>query len=349
MADTDRARALELALAQIEKQFGRGAVIKLGENSTLPIDAISTGSLALDIALGVGGIPKGRVTEIFGPESAGKSTLAQHIMAEAQKTGGTAAYIDVEHAMDPAYARDLGIRLEDLLVSQPDTGEQALEICEALVRSNAVDVIVIDSVAALVPRAEIEGEMGDAHVGLQARLMSQALRKLTAAIARTSTSVIFINQLREKVGIVFGNPEVTPGGRALKFYSSVRIDIRAVESIKKGTEVTGRRVRAKIVKNKVAAPFRVAEFDIMFTTPRGISRSGDVVDLGTEYGVLTKNGAFYSYGDLRIGQGRENAKSFLEDNLELRDEIEAEIRVQAGLPGGSAAAAKLEPVAAAGS
>ncbi len=332
MADNDRARALELALGQIEKQFGRGAVIKLGENSTLPIEAISTGSLALDIALGVGGIPKGRVTEIFGPESAGKSTLAQHIMAEAQKKGGTAAYIDVEHAMDPAYARDLGIKLEDLLVSQPDTGEQALEICEALVRSNAVDVIVIDSVAALVPRAEIEGDMGDAHVGLQARLMSQALRKLTATISRTSTSVIFINQLREKVGIVFGNPEVTPGGRALKFYSSVRIDIRAVESIKKGTEVVGRRVRAKIVKNKVAAPFRMAEFDIMFAMPRGISRAGDVVDLGVEYAVLTKNGAFYSYGDLRIGQGRENAKTFLEDNLELRDEIETEIRLQAGLP-----------------
>jgi len=332
MADNDRARALELALGQIEKQFGRGAVIKLGENSTLPIEAISTGSLALDIALGVGGIPKGRVTEIFGPESAGKSTLAQHIMAEAQKKGGTAAYIDVEHAMDPAYARDLGIKLEDLLVSQPDTGEQALEICEALVRSNAVDVIVIDSVAALVPRAEIEGDMGDAHVGLQARLMSQALRKLTATISRTSTSVIFINQLREKIGIVFGNPEVTPGGRALKFYSSVRIDIRAVESIKKGTDVVGRRVRAKVVKNKVAAPFRVAEFDIMFAMPRGISRSGDVVDLGVEYAVLTKNGAFYSFGDLRIGQGRENAKTFLEDNLELRDEIETEIRLQAGLP-----------------
>jgi recombination protein RecA len=349
MADTDRARALELALGQIEKQFGRGAVIRLGEGTPAAIESISTGSLALDIALGIGGIPKGRVTEIFGPESAGKSTLALHIMAEAQKAGGTAAYIDVEHAMDPTYARDLGIRLEDLLVSQPDTGEQALEICEALVRSNAVDVIVIDSVAALVPRAEIEGEMGDAHVGLQARLMSQALRKLTATIARTSTSVIFINQLREKVGIVFGNPEVTPGGRALKFYSSVRIDIRAVESIKKGTEVTGRRVRAKVVKNKVAAPFRIAEFDIMFATPRGISRSGDIVDLGTEYGVLSKNGAFYSYGDLRIGQGRENAKSFLEDNLELRDEIEAEIRGQAGLPGGKTPAAKPQPVAAGGS
>ncbi len=345
MADNDRARALELALGQIEKQFGRGAVIKLGENSTLPIEAISTGSLALDIALGVGGIPKGRVTEIFGPESAGKSTLAQHIMAEAQKKGGTAAYIDVEHAMDPAYARDLGINLEDLLVSQPDTGEQALEIVEALVRSNAVDVIVIDSVAALVPRAEIEGDMGDAHVGLQARLMSQALRKLTATISRTSTSVIFINQLREKIGIVFGNPEVTPGGRALKFYSSVRIDIRAVESIKKGTDVVGRRVRAKVVKNKVAAPFRTAEFDIMFAMPRGISRSGDVVDLGVEYAVLTKNGAFYSFGDLRIGQGRENAKTFLEDNLELRDEIETEIRIQAGLPTAQPKPTK-EPVAA---
>ncbi len=332
MADGDRARALELALGQIEKQFGRGAVIKLGESSTLPIEAISTGSLALDIALGVGGIPKGRVTEIFGPESAGKSTLAQHIMAEAQKSGGTAAYIDVEHAMDPAYARDLGIRLEDLLVSQPESGEQALEICEALVRSNAVDVIVVDSVAALVPRAEIEGEMGDAHVGLQARLMSQALRKLTGTISRTSTSVIFINQLREKVGIVFGNPEVTPGGRALKFYASVRIDIRPVESIKKGTDVIGRRVKAKVVKNKVAAPFRQAEFDIMFAPPRGISRSGDVVDLGVEHGILTKSGAFYSYGDMRIGQGRENAKTFLDDNSELRMEIETEIRREAGLP-----------------
>jgi len=332
MADNDRARALDLALAQIEKQFGRGAVIKLGDGPLAAIEAIPSGSLALDIALGVGGIPKGRVTEIFGPESAGKSTLAQHIMAEAQKAGGTAAYIDVEHAMDPGYAQDLGIRLEDLLVSQPESGEQALEICEALVRSNAVDVIVVDSVAALVPRAEIEGEMGDSHIGLQARLMSQALRKLTSTIARTSTSVIFTNQLREKVGIVFGNPEVTPGGRALKFYASVRIDIRPVESIKKGTEVVGRRVKAKIVKNKVAAPFRVAEFDIMSVQPRGISRSGDVVDLGVEHAILTKNGAFYSYGDLRLGQGRENAKSFLDDNAELRTEIETEIRREAGLP-----------------
>ena len=331
MAD-DRARALDLALQQIEKAHGRGAVIRLGENTRMTVESIPSGSLAVDIALGIGGIPRGRVTEIFGPESAGKSTLAQHIMAEAQKAGGTAAYIDVEHALDPGYAKDLGINLDQLLVSQPDTGEQALEICEALVRSNAVDVIVVDSVAALVPRAEIEGEMGDAHVGLQARLMSQALRKLTATIARTSTAVIFNNQLREKVGIVFGNPEVTPGGRALKFYSSVRIDLRPVEQIKRGTDPVGRRVRAKIVKNKVAAPFKTAEFDIMFDSPRGISRSGDVVDLGVEKGVLTKNGAFYSYGDMRIGQGRENAKTFLDDNSELRDEIESEIRREAGLP-----------------
>ncbi len=323
--------------------------MRLGEASaSVAVEAISTGSLALDIALGIGGIPRGRVTEIYGPESAGKSTLAQHIMAEAQKMGGTAAYIDVEHAMDPGYARDLGIRLDDLLVSQPDTGEQALEICEALVRSNAVDVIVIDSVAALVPRAEIEGEMGDSHMGLQARLMSQALRKLTATIARTSTAVIFINQLREKVGIVFGNPEVTPGGRALKFYSSVRIEIRPVETIKKGTEVTGRRVKAKIVKNKVAAPFKQAEFDIMFEMPRGISRSGDIVDLGVEHGILSKNGAFYSYGDLRIGQGRENAKQFLDDNAELRSEIEGEIRREAGLPVLAASRAAIAETAIAG-
>lgn len=332
MADADRARALELALSQIEKQFGRGAIIKLGDAEANHTEVISSGSLALDIALGVGGIPRGRVTEIFGPESAGKSTLAQHVMAEAQKQGGTAAYIDVEHAMDPGYARDLGIRLEDLLVAQPDTGEQALEICETLVRSNAVDVIVVDSVAALVPRAEIEGEMGDSHVGLQARLMSQALRKLTATIARTSTAVIFINQLREKVGVVFGNPEVTPGGRALKFYASVRIDIRPVDSIKRGPDIVGRRVKAKIVKNKVAPPFRQAEFDIMFEPPRGISRTGDIVDLGVEHGILTKSGSFYSYGDMRIGQGRENAKQFLDDNPELASEIENEIRRQVGLP-----------------
>jgi|SRR5688572_22466795 recombination protein RecA len=332
MTDNDRARALELALGQIEKQFGRGAVMKLGDaEAKMSVEAISTGSLGLDIALGIGGIPRGRVTEIYGPESAGKSTLAMHVMAEAQRAGGTAAYIDVEHAMDPGYARDIGIQIEHLLISQPDTGEQALEICEALVRSNAVDAIVVDSVAALVPRAEIEGDMGDSHMGLQARLMSQALRKLTATISRTSTAVIFINQLREKVGVVFGNPEVTPGGRALKFYSSVRIEIRPVEQIKKNTDVIGRRVKAKIVKNKVAAPFRVAEFDIMFEPPRGISRSGDIVDLGVEYGVLGKSGAFYSYGDMRIGQGRENAKQFLDDNDDLRDRIETDVRKEAGL------------------
>lgn len=332
MTSDERKRALDLALGQIEKQYGRGAVMRLGDASkSMAVDAISSGSLALDIALGIGGIPRGRITEIFGPESAGKSTLAQHIMAEAQRAGGTAAYIDVEHAMDPTYARDLGIQVEDLLVSQPDTGEQALEICEALVRSNAVDAIVIDSVAALVPRAEIEGDMGDAHVGLQARLMSQALRKLTSSISRTNTAVIFINQLREKVGVVFGNPEVTPGGRALKFYSSVRIDIRRVESIKRGTDAIGNRVRAKIVKNKVAAPFKVAEFDIMFEMPRGISRAGDIVDLGVEYAVLGKSGAFYSYGDQRIGQGRENAKTFLLEHAELASTIEQEIRREAGL------------------
>ncbi len=331
MANEDRRRALELALGQIEKQFGRGAVMRLGEARNIAVDVIPSGSLALDIALGVGGIPRGRITEIYGPESAGKSTLAQHIIAEAQKQGGTAAYIDVEHALDPGYARDLGVNIEELLVSQPDTGEQALEICEALVRSNAVDAIVIDSVAALVPRAEIEGEMGDAHVGLQARLMSQALRKLTAAIARTSTAVIFINQLREKVGVVFGNPEVTPGGRALKFYASVRIELRRVDSVKRGAETIGNRVRAKIVKNKVAAPFKSAEFDIMFEPPRGISRVGDIVDLGVEYGILTKSGAFYSYGDMRIGQGRENAKQFLLENPDVAAEIEREIRAAAGL------------------
>ena len=331
--EADRKRALDLALSQIEKQYGSGAIMKMGDaTANMTVGAISTGSLSLDIALGIGGLPRGRVTEIYGPESAGKSTLAQHVIAQAQRAGGAVAYIDVEHALDPSYAQDLGINTEDLLISQPDTGEQALEICEALVRSNAIDCIVVDSVAALVPRAEIEGEMGDSHVGLQARLMSQALRKLTATISRTSTAVIFINQLREKVGVVFGNPEVTPGGRALKFYSSVRIDLRAIESIKKGTTVVGRRVRDKIVKNKVAAPFRTAEFDIMFTAPRGISRTADVVDLGAESGILTKSGAFYSYGDLRIGQGREAAKAFLYENLDILEAIERELRLEAGLP-----------------
>jgi recombination protein RecA len=328
MTSGEKGQALELAIGQIEKQFGRGAIMRLGEASAhLQVEAIPTGSISLDMALGVGGIPRARVTEIFGPESTGKSTLAQHIIAEAQKTGGTAAYIDVEHALDPGYAAACGIKVEELLISQPDTGEQALEITEALVRSNALDVIVIDSVAALVPRAEIEGDMGDSLPGLQARLMSQALRKLTASISRSRTAVIFINQLREKIGIVFGNPEVTPGGRALKFYSSVRIDLRRIESIKQGQQVIGSRVRAKVVKNKVAAPFRVAEFDIMFTgKDKGISREGDLLDLAVDMGIVKKMGAFFSYGELRLGQGRENAKELLRENPDLAREIELKIR-----------------------
>ena len=325
---TEKEKALESAISQMEKRFGEGAVMKLGEAVAMSsVDTIPTGSLALDLALGALGIPKGRVTEIFGPESSGKTTLGQHIIAEAQKRGGTAAYIDVEHALDPSYAANCGVSIDDLLISQPDTGEQALEITEALVRSGAVDVIVIDSVAALVPQAEIEGEMGDTHVGLQARLMSQALRKLAAAIGRSGTAVVFINQLREKVGIVFGNPEVTPGGRALKFYSSVRIDLRRVESIKQGNNVTGSRVRAKVVKNKVAPPFRSAEFDIMFD--RGISQEGNIIDLGVELGLVTKAGAFFSYGDIRLGQGREFAKQYLCQNPELARELEQKIRASA--------------------
>ena len=305
--------------------------MKMGEASArMQVEAIPTGSPALDIALGIGGVPRGRVIEIYGPESAGKSTLAQSIIAQAQAVGGVAAYIDVEHALDPVYAAGIGVKTEEMLISQPDTGEQALEICEALVRSNAVDVVVVDSVAALVTRAEIEGDMGDAHVGLQARLMSQALRKLTSAISRSRTSVIFINQLREKVGIVFGNPEVTPGGRALKFYSSVRIDLRRVETLKQGTTPVGSRVRAKIVKNKVAPPFRQAEFDIMVTGDTvGISREGDIIDLGVEAGLVKKMGAFFSYGDVRIGQGRENSKNFLRQNPDLAREIESQLRAQA--------------------
>jgi len=325
--NSEKAKALELAISQIEKRFGKGSVMKLGENTSVPIPVIPSGSLTLDLALGVGGIPKGRITEIFGPEASGKTTLAQHIIAQAQKRGEVAAYIDVEHALDRSYASDCGVKTEDLYISQPDTGEQALEITEALVRSGAIDVIVVDSVAALVPQAEIEGEMGESHVGLQARLMSQALRKLTAAISKSNAAVIFINQLREKVGIVYGNPEVTPGGRALKCYSSVRIDLRRIETIMQGNEAVGNRVKAKIVKNKVAPPFKSAEFDIMFA--RGISKEGDLVDLGVQQGIISKSGAFFSYGDVRIGQGRENAKTYLSEHLELAEEIEQKIRASA--------------------
>ncbi len=328
---TEKEKALDLAIGQIEKQFGKGSIMKLGEASArVVVESISTGSLSLDLALGIGGIPRGRVTEIFGPEAAGKSTLSQHIIAEAQKSGGMAAYIDVEHALDPAYAATCGVKVEDLLISQPDTGEQALEITETLVRSGAIDVIAIDSVAALVPRAELEGDMGDAHIGLQARLMSQALRKLTAAISRSHTAVVFVNQLREKVGIVFGNPEVTPGGRALKFYSSVRIDLRRVENIKIGNRVTGTRIRAKVVKNKVAPPFRSAEFDIMFD--EGISKAGDLLDLGVEMGIIKKTGAFFTLDETRLGQGRENAKEYLRQHQDLAQEIERQIRTTASAP-----------------
>jgi recombination protein RecA len=324
---TEKVKALELAISQIEKRFGKGSVMKLGEAPPMKVQAIPSGSLALDLALGIGGIPKGRITEIFGPESSGKTTLAQHIIAEAQKLGGTVAYIDAEHALDPSYAANCGVNVDDLLISQPDTGEQALEITEALVRSGAVDVIVIDSVAALVPQAEIEGQMGDAHVGLQARLMSQALRKLAAAIGKSGTAVVFINQLREKVGIIFGNPEVTPGGRALKFYSSVRIDLRRIETIKQGDVAIGNTVRAKVVKNKTAPPFKTAQFDIMFD--HGISQEGNLIDLGAELGIVKKSGAFFSYGDVRLGQGRENAKQYLSQNPELAEEIEQQVRASA--------------------
>ena len=338
----EKNQPLDIALAQIEKHYGRGAVMRLGEASrTMTTETIPTGSLALDMALGVGGIPKGRVTEIFGAEAAGKSTLALHIMAESQAQGNVAAYIDVEHSLDPVYAGNVGVIVDDLLISQPDDAEQALEITEYLVRSGAVGVVVVDSVAALVPRAEIEGDMGDTHIGLQARLMSQALRKLTSAINRSKTSVLFINQLREKVGVIFGSPEVTPGGRALKFYSSVRIDLRRVESIKQSGEVVGNRVRARVVKNNVAPPFRVAEFDIMFN--KGISWVGDVLDLGAAQEIIKKSGAFYSYGEARLGQGRENAKEFLQNNSDMAREIEAKIRGQ-----GEEEPEALEAVAAAG-
>ena len=332
---SDKEQALELALGQIEKQFGRGAIMRLGEAARqLHVEAIPTGSISLDMALGIGGIPRGRVTEIFGTESAGKSTLCSHIVAEAQRAGGTAAYIDAEHALDPVYAEACGVQVESLLISQPDSGEQALEIVEYLVRSGAVDVVVVDSVAALVPRAELEGDMGDAHVGLQARLMSQALRKLTAATNLSHTSVVFVNQLREKVGVFFGSPEVTPGGRALKFYSSVRIDLRRIETLKQGADPVGSRVRAKIVKNKVAPPFRQAEFDIMFKV--GISKAGDLLDLGVEMGAVRKSGANYSFDETRLGQGRENAKAFLNANPDVAALIEAKVRGVDGAANGHA-------------
>jgi recombination protein RecA len=325
MADDPRKAALEKTLQDITKRFGEGAIMKLGDATGMNVDVIPTGTLSLDLALGVGGVPRGRVTEIYGPEASGKTTICQHIVAEAQKQGGTAAFIDMEHALDPAYAAKTGVDVDNLLISQPDTGEQALEIAESLIRSGAVDVIIIDSVAALVPRAEIEGDMGDSHMGLMARLMSQALRKLSGAIKQTNTCLIFTNQLREKIGVVFGNPETTPGGRALKFYSSIRLDVRRIQSIKSGTDIVGSRTRVRVVKNKVAPPFRTAEFDIMHD--EGISRSGDILDLAVEVAVIEKRGSFYYYGDdLRIAQGRENAKEYLKENPDFTQEIEDAIR-----------------------
>jgi len=328
--NSEKLKAIEAALGQIEKQFGKGSIMKLGEHSALNLDSVSTGCLDLDIALGIGGVPRGRIIEVFGPESSGKTTVALHIIAEAQKAGGAAAFIDAEHALDPAYAKVLGVDIENLIVSQPDTGEQALEIAEALVRSGAVDVIVVDSVAALVPRAEIEGEMGDSHVGLQARLMSQALRKLAGSINKSKCVTIFINQLREKVGIMFGNPETTPGGRALKFYSSVRLDIRKIDTIKQGDDVLGNRTRIKVVKNKVAPPFKQAEFDIMYNG--GISREGNVLDVGVREEIVQKSGAWFSYNDIRLGQGRENAKQYFKENPNVMLEIENKIRSKYELP-----------------
>jgi recombination protein RecA len=323
-ASSERTRAVDAAILAIEKQFGRGSIMKLGTSEKQAVDAIPSGSIALDLALGVGGVPRGRITEIFGPESSGKTTLCQHVLAEAQKKGGVVAFIDVEHALDPHYARACGVNVDELLVSQPDTGEQALEITETLIRSGGVDCVVVDSVAALVPRAEIEGEMGDSFVGIQARLMSQALRKLTGAVSRSNTALVFTNQLREKIGVMFGNPETTPGGRALKFYSSVRLDIRRIETIKSGTDSIGSRVRVKVVKNKVAAPFRVAEFDVMYG--EGISREGGLLDVGVASDVVTKTGAWFTYGETRLGQGREQAKEFLKANPDIATTIESEIR-----------------------
>jgi recombination protein RecA len=320
----ERTKAVEAAILAIEKQFGRGSIMKLGSSEKQAVDFIPTGSIALDLALGVGGVPRGRMTEIFGPESSGKTTVCQHILAEAQRRGGVVAFIDVEHALDPTYARACGVNVDELLVSQPDTGEQALEITETLIRSGGIDCVVVDSVAALVPRAEIEGEMGDSFIGIQARLMSQALRKLTGAVSRSNTALVFTNQLREKIGVMFGNPEVTPGGRALKFYASVRLDIRRIETIKSGTESIGSRVRVKVVKNKVAAPFRVAEFDVMYG--EGISKEGGLLDVGVASDVVTKTGAWFTYGDVRLGQGREQAKEFLRANRDVAQQLETEIR-----------------------
>ncbi|MCD6321996.1 MAG: recombinase RecA [Clostridiales bacterium] len=328
----DKKKALDMAFLQIEKQFGKGAVMKLGQNPMTEIESIPTGALSLDVALGVGGVPRGRIIEIFGPESSGKTTVSLHMIAEAQKLGGEAAFIDAEHALDPYYAKKLGVNIDELIVAQPDTGEQALEITEALVRSGAIDIIVIDSVAALVPKAEIDGEMGDSHMGLQARLMSQALRKLAGVISKSHTTAIFINQLREKIGVMFGNPETTPGGRALKFYASIRIDIRRAEAIKDGTEVLGSRTRAKVAKNKVAPPFKRAEFDIMYG--KGISQEGCVLDMAAEIDIVNKSGSWYSYSDQRIGQGRENAKKYFIENPEVMKEVEGKVRAHYGLDGG---------------
>jgi recombination protein RecA len=351
MTSEDRQKVLESAIAQIEKQYGKGSIMRLGNRDVLvPVSVISTGCLSIDAALGVGGVPRGRVIEIYGPESGGKTTMTLHIIAEAQKMGGQAAFIDAEHALDPAYARKLGVDVDNLLVSQPDNGEQALEIAETLIRSGAVDVVVVDSVAALVPRAELEGDMGDPQMGLQARLMSQALRKLTAIVSKSHTCLIFINQIREKIGVMFGNPETTTGGRALKFYSSIRLDIRRIQSIKEGDRVIGSRTRAKVVKNKVAAPFREAEFDILYG--EGVSREGDLLDLGVEKGILEKSGTWISFGGERLGQGRENARLFLKEHADVREKIEKELRKKLGIPqpgsanGNQAPAAQAEKPAA---
>ena len=332
VATGDRDKALDTALAQIERQFGKGSVMRLGDEDRPPIESIPTGAIALDVALGIGGLPKGRVVEVYGPESSGKTTVALHAVASAQKQGGIAAFVDAEHALDPAYAAKIGVNTDDLLLSQPDTGEQALEIVDMLIRSGAISIIVIDSVAALVPRAEIEGEMGDSHVGLQARLMSQALRKIAGALSSTGTTAIFINQLREKVGVMFGSPETTTGGRALKFYSSVRLDVRRIETLKDGTDAVGNRTRVKVVKNKVAPPFKQAEFDILYGV--GISREGSLIDLGVEHGIVRKSGAWYTYEGTQLGQGKENSRNFLRENVDMANEIEKKIKVKMGVPTG---------------